>query len=107
MAGTGERVVAAGHDEADEGLEGDADHERVSGADFVGDGSAEHGAGDVEEVDDCVPAECGGERDIVSNDMFDDGGRVDAEGEGGELSKLASFFSDVGSGLDVHHRGTR
>lgn len=86
VAGLGEGVVAAGHDEAYEGLEGDSDHQRVSRADSVRDGSAEHGAGDVEEVDDGVPAERGRERDIVSNNSADDGGRVDAEGVGGELS---------------------
>lgn len=57
VAGLGEVRVEAGHDEADEGLEGDADGEGVAGSDPVGEEGSKHGAGNVEKIDDGVPTE--------------------------------------------------
>lgn len=105
VAGFGEGIVASGHDEADHGLEGDSNHQSISRSNLIRERSAEHGAGDVEEVDDCVPAKSGRERDIVTNDVADDGRRVNTEGEGGELSGLALFL-EGGMGFDIHRRGT-
>jgi hypothetical protein len=68
-------------------LEGDADGEGVAGTEPVAEGGAEHGAGDVEEVDNDVPAEYGGEGRARGEDVCEDGGGVDAEGVRGELGE--------------------
>lgn len=80
-AGLAEAAVAPRHDEADDSLERDAKRKRVPGSELVGKGGAEHGAGDIEEVDDRVPAEDGGQWGRVRiEDVGQDSGRVDAEG---------------------------
>ena len=52
-----EEAVAPRHEEADEALQEDEDDEGVFGADPVADEGAADGAGEVEDVDDGVPAE--------------------------------------------------
>lgn len=66
-------VVHAREDVADDGLRGDAEDEGVLGADPVGDEGADQGAREVEDVDDGVPAEDGGERRVVAVDAAEDG----------------------------------
>lgn len=83
----GDFRVDAGHDEADEGLGGDADDEGVLGADPVRDKGAEDGAGEVEHVDDGVPAKDGGEGGVGGAETGENGGRVDAKGIARELDK--------------------
>lgn len=81
-----EFLVGAGHDEADDALEGHAQGERVPGADPVADKGAEDGPGDVEQVDDRVPPKHGREgRRIVAVDGFDNGRAVDAKRVHGEV----------------------
>ena len=79
MFGGGEFRVSAGHGEADDGLGGYSACECVAGTDPVADEGAEDGAGDVEEVDDGVPAEGFPERSGVAQDDGEPGGGVDAE----------------------------
>jgi len=52
-----EKAVAAGHDESDDTLQADTDGECVARADDVAEEGSTYGAGQVEEVDDGVPAE--------------------------------------------------
>jgi len=86
----GETGVAAGHNEAHNGLKGDTRGERVARADEVGEGSTQHGSGDVEEVDDSVPAEDGGQGSISGiEDVGQDGRGVDREGIGRELENVS------------------
>ena len=81
-----EARVAAGHDEPHDGLQQHADGEGAARAEPVRQRRAEHGAGDVEQVDDGVPAKDGGQRGGGRvEDVGEDGGRVDAEGVGGEV----------------------
>lgn len=81
----GDVGVDAGHDEADDGLDEDARGEGVFGADEVGEEGAEDGAGEVEEVDEGVPAKDGGEGRGGGIEGGEDGGGVDAKGVDGEL----------------------
>lgn len=84
--GLGELLVRAGHDEAHHGLQGDAHGKRVPRADPVADIGTEHGAGDVEEVDDGVPAKDGSQGHvIVAVDGLENGRAVDAKGVDGEV----------------------
>lgn len=82
---SGDFGVDTSHDVADDGLQGNTDDEGVLGADDVAHKGTNHGAGDVEQVDDGVPAKDGGERGRVGVDAGQDGRRVDAEGIRGEL----------------------
>lgn len=88
--GLGEVEVVAGHDEADDGLQEDSEGQGVPGPEPVRGRGAEHGAGDVEQVDDRVPAKDGGQGRSVPVEVAEDGGRVDAERVGRELRTDAS-----------------
>ena len=81
----GDLGIDTGHDEADDGLDGDTDDESILGADPVGDEGTDDGTGDVEQVDDGVPAKNGRVGLFVAVDTGKDSGRVDTEGVGGEL----------------------
>ena len=91
--GLRERGVGAGHGEADGGLEDDAERERVARADPVADEGAEDRAGQVEQVDDGVPAEYRRQRRRATVDIRQDRARVYAERVRGELVK------EVGTGV--------
>lgn len=58
----GEVVVAGGHSEADDGLEGDAEGQTVTGADPVAEEGANNSPRDVEQIDHHRPAEYSSER---------------------------------------------
>lgn len=77
--------VRPGHDEAHDGLQRHAQDQRVPRTQPVTDEGAEYGPGEVEQVDDGVPAENGGQRGAVAVDVGEDGAGVDAERVGGEL----------------------
>lgn len=64
-------------------MEGDAQCERISGSNLIRERCAQHGAWEVEDVNDRVPAKNGGERSsgrVV--DVGENGGRVNAKGIG-------------------------
>lgn len=82
--------VQPGHDVAHDGLQRHAQDQGVPRAQPVADEGAEDGPGEVEQVDDGVPAEDGGQRGAVAVDIGQDGTRVDSEGVGGELMSCAS-----------------
>lgn len=76
VLGLRELAVQASHEVADHSLQGDSDGKRIAGPDPVGDWAAEHGAWDIKEVDDSVPAK-GLVEGRISDNGIDDGGGVD------------------------------
>ena len=81
-----ERAVYARHNVPGDGLRDDAANESSTRAEFVADERAEDGAGKVERVDQDAPGEgLPGRRVVVPNNVSDDRGGVDGEGEGREI----------------------
>lgn len=91
----GDLVIDASHDVADNGLQRDTNDEGILGANQVADKGANHGSGDVEQVDDGVPSKDGREGSGVGVDASQDGRGVDAESIRGELTtRLADTFEN-------------
>lgn len=84
-AGLGEVEVVASHNEADDSLQEDAEGQCVPRAQPVGGRGAKHGTWDVEQVDNCIPAEDGCEPGRVSIYGGQDGGGVYPERVGRKL----------------------
>lgn len=74
-------LVAAGHDETDDGLRGHTDNQTRARSDPIADERTAKRAGDVEQVDDDVPAECLPKRSVRGEDIVEPDGRVRAKGE--------------------------
>lgn len=83
----GELGVAAGHDEADDALEEDAEGEETAGFEcgHVGEEGAQDAAGHVEEVEEDVPAKGLPEGGLVTEQVGEDLAAVQAERVGGEV----------------------
>lgn len=73
-------VIDTSHDVSDNGLQTNTNDQGVLGADVVADKGTNHGSGNVEQVDDGVPSENGGERSGGGVDASQDRRGVDAEG---------------------------
>jgi len=80
-----EKGVAASHDEADYALAEDANGKCETRADEIAKEGAADCAGQVEDVDNGVPAEGFPDGGGVAKDDGEPGGGVDAEGVGGEV----------------------
>ena len=77
-----ETAVDACHDEADDTLEEDTDREGVAGADPVAEEGTADGTGEIEDIDEGVPAKGFPERGAFAEDNREPGRRIDAEGVG-------------------------
>lgn len=77
--------IAAGHDEADNGLQSNAEGESVTRTETVTDGRTDHGSGNVEQVDDGVPAKDCRQGSFTAVDIVQHWRRVDSERIDGEL----------------------
>lgn len=80
-------VIDTGHDVADNSLQTNTNDQGVLGADVVTDKGTNHGSGNVEQVDDGVPSENGGEGSGGGVDARQDRRGVDTEGVRRELKK--------------------
>lgn len=97
--------VDCGHDETDNGLEGDTDDERVARSKPVADEGTNEGSGEVEQVNNGVPTKDGGQWCLIGVDAAQDFGRIDTESVDGKLARvLVTDVVVMGRGEGNLHR---
>lgn len=89
----GDLVVDTSHDVTDNGLQRNTDDQSVLGANPVTDKGTNHGSGDVEQVDDCVPSKNGGEGSGIGVDARENGRGVDTESIRRELRNMLDYLN--------------